>query len=959
MQRLTALSGPLGFVFVAYVVFVVIYGVLVSLTDDAPVVRDAVMTVLMASCAVLALGALGVVVAFTFARGWDALRHLNFYTQDMSKAGPLAPLKVGGMGHALVGTVWMVGIAVILTVPLGLVAAVYLDMTRSRPARFFRTVVEAMTALPSILAGLFIYASWILAFGFQRSGLAAALALSVMMLPYIVRAADLALRLVPNNLREASAALGAPGWRGEMQVVLPTARSGLATAVILGIARSIGEASPVLLTAGYTTYINANPLQGAMVSLPLETLELVQLRYSRLHHPGLRLRLVPPPGDHRPVRRRPQDRRVGTGASVPPGTASGGGRLGSRRGQVQRETAAPVDQGLGVQARIQDRGGRLMTKPRSTRRGGDGTRVRVSGSRVAAAIRVAAALAAAIVAVTSTLVAAGAPAGATAYVPVSGEGSSWSANAINQWIADVQQDGMRVNYTANGSTTGREDWIKGLTDFAASDIPFQTDPKDGSAPENPQPGSYAYMPITAGGTVFMYNLKIDGQQVTNLRLSGENIAKIFTGVITNWDNPALAADNPGLKLPDQTIVPVVRSDGAGSSYELSEWMISQYPSLWSSFCSARGRAPACGPTSFYPTPADGIAQSGDLGVAGYVSQAYADGSIGYVEYSYALNDDFPVVQMLNAAGYYTEPTAQNVAVSLLAAQVDTSDPSDPATYLTENLSGVYTDPDPRTYPLSSYSYLILPTKIEGQFNAAEGTTLAAFSYYAMCQGQQQSASFGYSPMPINLVEDSFAQITKIPGAVTQNIDIQSCNNPTFTPSGANLLAQTAPYPPACDKQGPTQCVNGTGGASATITVVSGNPQSAGFANTGPDTTGTGGSSSEPGTSSSSGGSGPTATAGTGPAGKRGSRSRSAGSQAALAAVQTCVAKHPHDVAACADAAAATASAGTNPTPDTETLAVTKGWSVEQTLILLIALALIALILVPGGLLSRRLDRRRR
>ena len=89
---------------------------------------------------------------------------------------------------------------------------------------------------------------------------------------------------------------------------------------------------------------------------------------------------------------------------------------------------------------------------------------------------------------------------------------------------------MRINFTANGSTTGREDWIKGLTDFAASDIPFQTNPNDGSAPESPVAGSYAYMPITAGGTVFMYNLKIDGQQVTNLRLSGEKIAKIFTDV---------------------------------------------------------------------------------------------------------------------------------------------------------------------------------------------------------------------------------------------------------------------------------------------------------------------------------------------------------------------------------------------------------------------------------------------
>jgi phosphate transport system permease protein len=276
LDLLSALSAPFGLAIVGYLVFLAVYAVLVSLTDTRPAVVDALMTVVMASTAVIAFGALAIVVFFTLARGWSALVHLNFYDQDMSKAGPLAPLKVGGVAHALVGTVWMVGIAVILSVPLGLVAAVYLDMTRTRASRFFRTVVEAMTALPSILAGLFIFASWILAFGFQRSGLAAALALSVMMLPYIIRGADLALRLVPNNLREASAALGAPGWRGELGVVIPTARSGLATAVILGVARSIGEASPVLLTAGFTSYMNANPLNGPMVSLPLETLKLVQ-----------------------------------------------------------------------------------------------------------------------------------------------------------------------------------------------------------------------------------------------------------------------------------------------------------------------------------------------------------------------------------------------------------------------------------------------------------------------------------------------------------------------------------------------------------------------------------------------------------------------------------------------------------------------------------------------------------
>ena len=276
LKQLTALTGPLGLVVVAYVAFVGVYAVLVSLTDNAQAVRDAVMTVLMASTAVLAFGALALVLVYTVGRGWAAVRHANFYTHDLSAAGPLAPLTSGGMAHALVGTVWMVGIAVVLTVPLGLVAAVYLDMSRGRPSRFFRTIVEAMTALPSILAGLFIYASWIIAFGFQRSGLAAGLALSVMMLPYIIRAADLALRLVPGNLREAAAALGAPGWRGEWQVVIPTARSGLATAVILGVARAIGEASPVLLTAGYTMYMNADPFKGPMVSLPLATLKLAQ-----------------------------------------------------------------------------------------------------------------------------------------------------------------------------------------------------------------------------------------------------------------------------------------------------------------------------------------------------------------------------------------------------------------------------------------------------------------------------------------------------------------------------------------------------------------------------------------------------------------------------------------------------------------------------------------------------------
>lgn len=272
---LTPLSGPIGFVVVAYLVFIAVYAVLVSLHDDSLGVRDAVMTVLLTSAACLALTMLALVVGFTFLRGRAALAHVNFFVQDMSRAGPTQPLTVGGVSHAVVGTLWMIGLALVLSVPLGLTCAVYLDQSRSGPARFVRTVVQAMTALPTILAGLFIYAAWILTLGFGFSGLAAALALSIMMLPYIIHTSDLVLRLVPNGLREASGALGAPRWRTVWHVVLPTARSGLATGVILGTARSIGEASPVLLTAGFTTFMNADPFRGPMVSLPLEALSLV------------------------------------------------------------------------------------------------------------------------------------------------------------------------------------------------------------------------------------------------------------------------------------------------------------------------------------------------------------------------------------------------------------------------------------------------------------------------------------------------------------------------------------------------------------------------------------------------------------------------------------------------------------------------------------------------------------
>ncbi|MGH9084406.1 MAG: phosphate ABC transporter permease PstA [Acidimicrobiales bacterium] len=274
--RLTPLAGNLGFVTFTYVVFLVAYALLVSQSEDRPAVVDRVMGVVLTTMAVIAGLALVSVVLYTLWRGRVALAKVNLYTQDMSAAGPLDPLDVGGIGHAIVGSLIMIAISLVLTVPLGLMCAVFLNERRGRAATLVRTIVDAMTALPSILAGLFVFATWVLVLGFERSGLTASIAISVMMLPIVIRSADVVLRLVPGNLREAALALGAPQWRTVWYVVLPTARSGLATSVILGVARGVGETAPVLLTAGFSSTLNLNPLEGPMVSLPLATFEFVR-----------------------------------------------------------------------------------------------------------------------------------------------------------------------------------------------------------------------------------------------------------------------------------------------------------------------------------------------------------------------------------------------------------------------------------------------------------------------------------------------------------------------------------------------------------------------------------------------------------------------------------------------------------------------------------------------------------
>lgn len=418
-------------------------------------------------------------------------------------------------------------------------------------------------------------------------------------------------------------------------------------------------------------------------------------------------------------------------------------------------------------------------------------------------------LLAALAMVVATGTAGALPARADTYYPIKGSGSTWSENAVRQWASDVNAAGIGVTYSGNGSSAGRSEFLQGITDFGISEIPFQTRPTDGSLPEPVSNRPYAYMPIVAGGTSFMYNLKVGGRTIRDLRLSGETITKIFTRRITSWADPQITHEY-GSQLPPIDIRPVVRSDGSGTTAQFTLWMDKQYPALW------RGFFPSGGLTSIYPSAPGIIAQNLSTGQAGFVaSPTNGNGTIAYLEYSYAQSaagGPFPVVQLLNKAGYYTEPTQYNVAVALTKAQINTRDPRSPD-YLTQILDGVYSNPDPRAYPLSSYSYMILPTSLSGSMTPEKGKTLSAFANYFLCQGQTKAGLLGYSPMPYNLVNAAFDQVKRVPGYVPNPREITSCANPTFDGRdlSKNRLAEIAPQPNSCQRQDQPRC--GTGQAA--------------------------------------------------------------------------------------------------------------------------------------------------
>ena len=179
-----------------------------------------------------------------------------------------APLNEGGLLHAVVGTLYIVLIASVISVPIGILTALYLTEIKGKAAGTVRFFVQAMSGIPSIVAGLFIYAVWMIAFGNQYSAFAGAMALALLMIPTVARTSEEVLKLIPSDLREAGLAMGGTQWRTVAMIVIPAAQSGLITAVILGVARVAGETAPLLLTMGGADALNLNPFDGNSSAIP-------------------------------------------------------------------------------------------------------------------------------------------------------------------------------------------------------------------------------------------------------------------------------------------------------------------------------------------------------------------------------------------------------------------------------------------------------------------------------------------------------------------------------------------------------------------------------------------------------------------------------------------------------------------------------------------------------------------
>jgi phosphate transport system permease protein len=263
----TEMKGKLALFVVFFLAYMLFTASIKGFKLGSAAAKDAIVNSLVAFGAIVTVIPIASILFTVVQKGLPGIS-LNLFTSDMSMATPTDPLSNGGILHAITGTLALVALALVMSVPIGILTALYLTEIKGRFTAPIRFLVQAMSGVPSIVAGLFILSAILYPITKSFSGFMGALALTILMIPTIARTSEEVLNLIPNDLREAGVALGGTQWRTVAMIVLPAAKSGLITAVILGVARIAGETAPLLLLTGGGDKVNPNAFNGPLGSLP-------------------------------------------------------------------------------------------------------------------------------------------------------------------------------------------------------------------------------------------------------------------------------------------------------------------------------------------------------------------------------------------------------------------------------------------------------------------------------------------------------------------------------------------------------------------------------------------------------------------------------------------------------------------------------------------------------------------
>lgn len=409
-----------------------------------------------------------------------------------------------------------------------------------------------------------------------------------------------------------------------------------------------------------------------------------------------------------------------------------------------------------------------------------------------------------------------------AGVALNGGGSSFAKLEIDQWRAEVarQPFGLTVNYTAQGSSFGRQQFRDGNLDFGASDIPFLANELASWPASQAQRKNFVYVPVSAGGLGFMYNLRdTSGNRITDLALTRRTVCRMFTEPDMRWSDPELVGANPGIALPDEFVRPIVRADGSGTSYVLSEFCATVAPDIWQAFIALKSTDPSVSeefrsgqPTSNWPVDWGkvGSALAADGVAAAVADDSSGQNAITYNEAGFAKLRGFPNASVQNAAGQFVQPTEDAVSVALAYAEATTDAEGRPGTFRLN-----FTAADAAAYFPSTYSYVIAQTT---GFDPAKGETLARFLCYAVTKGQRADLTrqLGYARLSQPLVDIARNSIAQIPGAPPwENCAVTDSGPP---PTQATTIPQTT-VASATTVAGATATT--TAGGSVTATTIAG------------------------------------------------------------------------------------------------------------------------------------------